>query len=55
MNAIAAPGAPMRVRPYDVEYPFGPGYPDVRETTGLDTHPEMFTNCLLYTSDAADE
>ena len=43
VNAIAAPGAPMRVRPYDVEYPFGPEYPDVREVTGLNTHPEMFT------------
>lgn len=43
MNATAAPGAPMRVRPYDPEHPFGPDLPDTYELTGVRTHPETFT------------
>ena len=42
-RAIAAPGAPMRVRPFDVEHPYGPDQPDTYELTGVHTHPEMYT------------
>jgi len=41
--AIAAPGAPLRVRPYDPERPFGPDQPGTYEMTGVHTHPETFT------------
>lgn len=33
----------MRVRPYDLEYPYGPEYPHVHEMTGMTTHPDLFT------------
>lgn len=39
--AIAAPGAPMRLRPYDATAPFGPGNASFKEITGLDVHPHM--------------
>ncbi|SIS38422.1 hypothetical protein SAMN05444817_10176 [Corynebacterium appendicis CIP 107643] len=43
VNAEAAPGAPMRVRPFDVDYPYGPEAGEVYEMTGIHPHPEMFT------------
>ena len=39
--AIAAPGAPMRLRPFDAASPFGPGNATFKEVTGLDVHPDM--------------
>ncbi|MCQ4623967.1 MULTISPECIES: hypothetical protein [Corynebacterium] len=41
-GAAAAPGAPMRVLPYDPEFPFGPDV-SVEEATGMDMPPEAFT------------
>ena len=42
-GALAAPGAPLRVRPFDPERPFGPDQPTAEELTGLKTHPETYT------------
>lgn len=39
--AIAAPGAPIRVRPFDPAAPFGPGNASFKEVTGLNVHPDM--------------
>ena len=39
--AIAAPGAPMRLRPFDAAAPFGQGNATFKEVTGLDVHPNM--------------
>lgn len=40
-GATAAPGAPMRVLPYDPEYPFGPDV-TIKEATGMNLPPEAF-------------
>ena len=42
-GALAAPGAPLRVRPFDPERPFGPDQPTTEELTGLKTHPETYS------------
>lgn len=43
-GALAAPGAPIRIAPADVEYPFGPDAPSAHEAVGLNVPPNFFNS-----------
>lgn len=42
--ATVGPGAPMRLRPYDADRPFGPEGPTFAEVAGIEVHPDMLNS-----------